>query len=355
MIFKRHKVVKYISRKKAAELLDISIKDFHELTILTHTKPISPKNSQKHDHEDILFYKITDIQKIIDNDTFNTLRTQKWITKKRSEHISNSNFLKAEKLFNVEHNYIKLISERYQTFKDAIVGLSDSLSTLYTIIYLFPSLIIYDDLNVIINEFKLYVKNRKILKNVFISKKGFYFLVEVNNIQVIWLEPFFIENGLDIKDFKIDDINVLYKFAYYHLKLCMKSLCEQNLEKKMDDSLYENKRFYLHTFNQQLSYIIEYLGGKVLEKMEDFDFYITDYDITDFDARNIYLQPQYVFDCFNKGVILPYDEYIVGKTLPKHKCPFSKNESFQIDNRMFALMSKTKQRLISEYIKDTKY
>lgn len=356
MIHKRHKDPVFISRKKSAELLNVSLNEFHELCILTNTKPVKPKNKQKFDHEDIIFYFICDIQKILDSKVFESLKNQNWVLNKRKQHLKNGRKDKAEKLFDIEHNYIKLIEERFSSFTDAIIGLGDSLDTLSVVKYVFPMLNCFMDLDDVLNNFMGLIKEKNMLSNVFITKKGYYFLITLKKIQILWLHPHKIHNDIITDDFDTNNIRVLFKFAYYHLKLITKKLKSIDGEHyKSNCSIFKDELFYLHTPNEQLSFLIEYMGGTTIKSHTNCHFYVTETDISDFDSNKIYLQPQYIFDCFNQKSKISIADYKVGKKLPKHICPFTKNDSFRIDKKLMLLMSKTKQRLLKEYVKDSKY
>lgn len=348
MIFKRHKEIKFISRKKAAELLGINIKELHELCILTNTKPVRPKNRHKFDHDDTLFYLIADIQGIVDSHVFSTLQSQKWVINKRNEHIKNHRYTKAENLFDVEHNYVRLVEERYASLSDALIGLNGSLDVLFAAKNLFAA-----DFDDALGEWKEVVQRGGLLSSVFVSQKGYYYLIRINRIQILWIEPHAAEENLSICE--MSDFQVLCRFAYYHLKLVLRKLQSMNLTQSKPPALFSGKTFFLEKPNEHLQYVIRFLCGGIQQTHDKFDFYVTDSEIRDFDPTNVYVQPQFVFDCFNGHKVLNVGDYTVGKTLPEHKCPFVKNESFKVNEKLFALMSKTKQKQVREFIEESKY
>uniref|UniRef100_A0A914YT64 Pescadillo homolog n=1 Tax=Panagrolaimus superbus TaxID=310955 RepID=A0A914YT64_9BILA len=64
-------------------------------------------------------------------------------------------------------------------------------------------------------------------------------------------------------------------------------------------------------------------GGKYSENFDGITHHVIDRPLTDsFTMNRIYIQPQWVLDCFNYRKILPVNKYVPGAHLPPHLSPF---------------------------------
>ncbi|CDP02070.1 unnamed protein product [Coffea canephora] len=104
-------------------------------------------------------------------------------------------------------------------------------------------------------------------------------------------------------------------------------------------SLFKNMKFFLsrEVPRESLLFIIPAFGGLVSWEGEGAPFNESDQSITHqivdrptqkhtFLSRE-YLQPQWVYDCVNARIVLPTDDYLVGRIPPPHLSPFVDNEA----------------------------
>ncbi|KAL9231215.1 hypothetical protein vseg_006470 [Gypsophila vaccaria] len=104
-------------------------------------------------------------------------------------------------------------------------------------------------------------------------------------------------------------------------------------------SLFKNMSFFLsrEVPREPLLFVITSFGGMVSwegdgSPLDESDQSIT-HQIVDrptqghmFLSRE-YIQPQWIFDCVNARIILPADDYLVGRVLPPHLSPFVDNDA----------------------------
>lgn len=114
---------------------------------------------------------------------------------------------------------------------------------------------------------------------------------------------------------------------------------EDDEETKKCKNLFKDKKFFLsrEVPRESLLFVIPAFGGVVswdgrAAPFDESDPSIT-YQIVDrptqshmFLSRK-YVQPQWVYDCINAQVILPTEEYMVGRVPPPHLSPFVDNEA----------------------------
>ncbi|KAK9119796.1 hypothetical protein Scep_017889 [Stephania cephalantha] len=110
-------------------------------------------------------------------------------------------------------------------------------------------------------------------------------------------------------------------------------------ETKVCKALFKDLKFFLgrEVPRESLLFIIPAFGGVVSWEGDGAPYEETDKSITHqivdrpsqkhtFFSRN-YVQPQWIFDCVNARIILPTDDYLVGRVPPPHLSPFVENEA----------------------------
>jgi len=119
---------------------------------------------------------------------------------------------------------------------------------------------------------------------------------------------------------------------------------EENLEEENSDkkkleeeeekqkNLFSNLTFF---FNREvpsdiLIVLVRSLGAKVVTDEDDSEITHQIIDRPGLDmkhgAKRSYLQPQWVFDCINAGLLMPVTRYLPGAELPAHLSPFVKHD-----------------------------
>lgn len=114
---------------------------------------------------------------------------------------------------------------------------------------------------------------------------------------------------------------------------------QENKELNEFQNLFSNCCFFLsrEVPKESLEFVIRCFGGKVswdgeLAPYSSDDACITHY-IIDRDIQptskytRAFVQPQYVYDCINSGLLLPVEEYGINCKLPAHLSPFVNDES----------------------------
>ncbi|GMY34147.1 pescadillo like [Fagus crenata] len=104
--------------------------------------------------------------------------------------------------------------------------------------------------------------------------------------------------------------------------------------------LFKNLKFFLsrEVPRESLLFVIPAFGGVVSWEGEGAPFSEDDQSITHkiidrptqgrtFLSKREYVQPQWVYDCVNARVILPTEDYMVGRVPPPHLSPFVDHES----------------------------
>ncbi|XP_014513366.1 pescadillo homolog [Vigna radiata var. radiata] len=109
---------------------------------------------------------------------------------------------------------------------------------------------------------------------------------------------------------------------------------DEDLDTKECKNLFKNVKFFLsrEVPRESLLFVIPAFGGIVSWEGEGAPFGESDQSIThqivDREAQGHrflsrdYVQPQWVFDCVNARIILPTDNYLVGRIPPPHLSPF---------------------------------
>lgn len=114
---------------------------------------------------------------------------------------------------------------------------------------------------------------------------------------------------------------------------------DEDQDTKECKSLLKSLKIFLsrEVPRESLLFIIPAFGGVVSWEGDGAPFKETDEDITHqivdrpsvgrkFLSRE-YIQPQWVFDCINARILLPMEQYLVGRVPPPHLSPFVDNEA----------------------------
>ncbi|KDR21903.1 Pescadillo-like protein, partial [Zootermopsis nevadensis] len=228
---------RYVSRKTALKMLQLSLKDFRKLCILKGIYPREPRNrkrAQKGAPGIKTLYHLKDIQFLMHEPIIWKLRDYKIFAKKMGKARALRDF-EAIKRYLENRPHVTLdhiVKERYPSFVDAIRDLDDCLSLLF-MFSTFPSLQhVPRDQSALCRrltiEFLHAVIASQALRNVFVSIKGYYFQAEIKGQKVTWIVPhhfcFAPQSTMEV-DFRIMSTFVQFysvllgfvNFRLYHL------------------------------------------------------------------------------------------------------------------------------------------
>ncbi|XP_063226073.1 pescadillo homolog [Bacillus rossius redtenbacheri] len=251
---------RYVTRKTALKMLQLTLKNFRTLCILKGIYPREPRHRKKAQHGatgiKTLYYK-KDIQFLAHEPLIWKLRELKIYARKcrKARRLRDFSTLKRQMRKHPEFNLDHIVKERYPTFIDAIRDLDDCL-TLCFLFSTFPSLRhvprhqseLCRRLTV---EFLHWVIAAKALRKVFVSIKGYYYQAEIKGQLVTWIVPHhfsFEPQAREEVDFKVmstfvefytivlgfvnfrlyHSLNLIYPPMFKGYAECERSLVDQN-------------------------------------------------------------------------------------------------------------------------------
>lgn len=375
---KRGLVTKYISRSKAIRKLQLSLKDFRRLCILKGIYPREPPQKLKKLNK--TYYHSKDINFLAADTMIERFRLQKvWLRKYKHARakglVGQIKYMKHRK---PKYTLTHLIRERYPEFSDALRDLDDPLS-LISLFSIFPSHKEFHlnrqrivKCTELLRHFNLYVIHTHSLKKAFLSIKGIYYQCEVLGQKITYLCPYEYPPNLPADvDYRVmstflEFYEVLLRFVMFKLynmvgkkyppvseepreddgqsffsynQLQLEDIPTEkderyqideefaNLNQTESKCLFEGLVFFLNSEvpRPSLEFIIRSQGGEVywdgLDNNINIDSAVITHVVTDRETvkqkkTKEYIQPQWVYDCLNNGLLLSVKDYAVGKVQP---------------------------------------
>lgn len=203
----------FITRSKAVTKLQVTLADFRRLCIFKGIYPREPRNKKKANKGStapVTFYYAKDIQYLMHEPVLAKFREHKTFSKKLNRLLNKNEFGDADRLEKNRPRYTlnHIIRERYPSFVEALRDLDDPLNMLF----LFANMPATDEVShrvtkeaeKLTNHWLAYVARERLIKKVFVSIKGVYYLATIKGQEVRWLIPFkFPTNIPSDVDFRI--------------------------------------------------------------------------------------------------------------------------------------------------------
>ncbi|EOB11613.1 Pescadillo [Nosema bombycis CQ1] len=145
-------------------------------------------------------------------------------------------------------------------------------------------------------------------------------------------------------------------FQKFHLKLILFKLKKLLVEHERQRKDFLGMKFRIENKNirEDLILVIKSLSGEIVEN-DSFDFCIGE-RIENYTEGKVYLHPQYVFDTLNSQGKISFEDYKIGKKIPKHISPFALTNFVNPD--VLSTLSKTKRNRLQDIVdgyKDVHY
>jgi len=356
---------------------------------------------------DKTYYHIKDISYLARDPIRDSIYAKEASDKKTRKLVARNDNVRARRIENAtsELDLSHIVKERYPSFEAALEDLDDCISMLALFAILPADAGRFIDTKTVhecaklYDDFLLYITSTNRLRKVFASIKGFYFQAELpGGIALTWLQPHRFSPTMPAEV----DYRVLVTFAQWY----------RTLQKFVNFKLYSMEgwsyppslsgnaqstvgtNFAILKFKSQFSIAADDAATGMAETsriFKTFKFFISrecqflpialvirsaggkvcwsdDESKSTMDSEGIthviidrpgeisrlpnreYVQPQWVFDSFNEGILLPVSEYTLGAELPPHLSPFApaEGEDEYIPKRrqvLNALIAKRKTQL----------
>lgn len=359
----------YISQSKAIAKLQVSLKDFRRLCILKGVYPRDP--SKKPGGRSKVYYAVKDIQFLAHEPILESFRKMKtWLKKLkravgRREHAIAEHLEENRPVYSLDH----LVRERYPTFESALEDLEDALC----MVHLFASLPssfnerpVIEDCQRLRREWQWICAERGLVRKVFFSVKGVYVSSSIRGRTIVWIMPH--ENGQQLRDASVD----------YHVMVTFLEFYRVMLKFVLFRLFAEGGYAYPPRTDPELDAQGKFLGSVVAKPLEDREdaaaaafgdasrlfsgltfsisrecpLLLTEFLVLSFGGRVAstkvthvvcdrpavpvslqssfptadFVQPQWIADCINTGILVPVHEYRCGTELPPHLSPFVNDE-----------------------------
>lgn len=343
---------KYMSRANAIRNLKLSVDDFAMLAILLNVMPVRAKMWQCLDHMDAVYYRVEDVQKMINTQLYLDINRNNRLDKMRKEYPGIGRYKK-----DVAVDYFALVMAKYPTFDSAVRGLPFSLKILYVKRQLCmqgedavreraccdaeSSSSKYDAsaCSRMLRDFCRVVARDFPLQRSFIGKDGFYLGCCVSACRVEWFVPFRLEEK---KHSRV--LDTLYPLCLAHVDLMTTHLekLAKDRCKNVDANTQQSRVLHGTTFKIDSSFyrdvyelVTTSAGGCISDS--DYKYVLCDGEIGTLVAGAVYVHPQFVFDALNSGALPDIQEYLVGRTPPQHKSPFRENRNVADRDDLFTM------------------
>ena len=358
----------YITKGAVLKKLQVSLADFRRMCILKGVYPRQPARMLK--GADKTYYHIKDINLLQRDPIKDSIYTKESVDKKARKLVNRGDKARARKMEKsvADMDLSHIVRERYPTFASALEDLDDCLSmlALFAVLpadsarFIDPQTV--KDSSKLYDDFLLYVTSTNSLRKVFASIKGFYFQAEISGVAITWLQPHRFSPTLPAEV----DYRVLVTFAQWYRTLqrfvnfklfgtegwhyppvapvvarqgttvgTNFALMKLNTKKiTTSTGLFKPFKFFVARECQflPLALVIRAAGGalvwaddehKSTPDSEGVTHVVVDRPTEATMPDREYIQPQWVFDCFNEQIVLPVAEYATGVAqLPPHLSPF---------------------------------
>ncbi|VDK62113.1 unnamed protein product [Onchocerca ochengi] len=371
----------YITRGRALKKLQLSLKDFRRLCILKGIYPHEPSHKKKVNKgstENRVYYYAKDINFLASEPIIKKFREYKIFLKKLTTAKAKRDEERVKKLYErrPEYQLDHIVKERYPTFESALRDLDDALCLLFAFAVLPHTKVITSSL-VFISIKGIYYEAEVMGERVtwivghdrgvgHVSEVDFSVMATFAEFYITMLEfvnfrlyqsiGLFYPPKLAFKSDKSEDNDEteegrIYSMAYPLSRFeCYEEQIDVNINDAVNNELndklcdvekrkqlFVNCRFWLNREvpKDPLAIIIRSCGGVVSwENCPAAQYYENDAQITHQivdrplldnhrNLNRIYVQPQWVFDSFNRRSRLPVNKYLPGAILPPHLSPFS--------------------------------
>ncbi|KAF4691130.1 mRNA-binding ribosome synthesis protein [Perkinsus olseni] len=353
----------YITRAQALKRLQLSLQEFRRLCILKGVYPREPK--RKLQGADKTYYHIKDITFLMQDPLVSTSYSTQAYLKKHRRMMARKDYKRGrtlEKFHKPKQDLSHLIKERYPTFDAALRDLDDCVASLAMFAHLPADQVkrikpeqvaearrLYD-------EFLFYVIHTGRLTKVFASIKGYYFEAQLPYVlkgRFVGLRSTILADRyrtlLRFVNFKLFK-EVGWRYPPTHAAMSderadtsstsLATIKVEKAPKTMDVDGDETKKGIFKGLVFWVSrevalapiYTVLVAGGAEVKWLKEN---MNDEDIThcvvdrpmlpdgfDETSDRDVVQPQWVLDSFNEGILLPVAEYGLGKALPPHLSPF---------------------------------
>ncbi|KAI5148333.1 pescadillo [Enteropsectra breve] len=370
-------VKKFVSRKLAIEKLKITGQQFNRLKILCSVYPVIAPERSCFDKEKGWYYSMDDIKKIYSSDAYDTLVHNAEQKRKKDEVLKYNRTDRIHKFCEEEYGLTALVKQKYKSFGDSLCDLGNSVRNLH-----YVSMLQVHDATSVLDEFYDFVVAKQLLSSAFLAQRGIYFGLNIKSVVVVWQVPYPNNTLAEVVEEKIEQQPVSYSregLDFLDLEEFSSSdeeneLTDLNDPEKLDISLMKyaaplheiHTKAVLHKLTKLLhsaekrkgvfaglkfNINVDYLNKEMMFVLKSEDAEIVTYDNADYiiadkvesiNKNAVYVQPQYIFDCLNKKMLISPSEYFVGKTLPKHVSPF-KDILEVLDDRVLKTLSNNKK------------
>ncbi|KAL9265813.1 Pescadillo-like protein [Drosera capensis] len=342
---KEGNAVKYMTRTQAVKKINVTLHDFRRLCILKGIFPREPKKKFKGTHQ--TYYHTKDILFLKHEPLVEKFREQKVHDRKVKKAMSKKNRDLAQRLMTRKPDYSldRIILERYPRFIDAFGDLDDCLSMAeilgQKITWVTPHAlqqVISDDV-----DFSVMLVFLEFYEASFVNFKLYH------SIQVEY--PPILDPRLEALAADLYALSRLLDAKSAHKTLQLTSGSE-NDKPETGDGKPDESELRLAQLQHQLP--SNESGGFMHQDRDSDDEDDEDEDTKECKAlfknevllesggserivdrptvdrkflSRAYVQPQWGFDCVNARIILPTEEYCVGRVPPPHLSPFVDNEA----------------------------